>query len=77
MFIHFYVAFMSPNTTEWYIGCYNDRAADAMDVSNPGGKTGHGTLTNTIQFCRTICANFSYTYSGTQVSLDVCLFFSQ
>lgn len=62
---------MLPEKMKWYIGCYNDKNSNTMDVKNPGGKTGYGTNNNTIQFCREICANFSYTYLGTQVSLRV------
>ena len=74
MFIHFYLANMSTDKMEWYIGCYNDGNPNALDVKNPGGKTGRWTSTNTIQFCREICVNLNYTYLGTQVFLDVCLF---
>ena len=61
---------------EWYIGCFNDTNPNALEAKNPDGKTGSGTSTNTIQFCRNICAKFNYTYLGTQVSLGVCLFIS-
>lgn len=76
MFVQFYLANMSPVNLEWYIGCYTDAKESAMDKKNPGGETGAGKGTNTIQFCRQICANFNYTYLGTQVSLRVCLFFT-
>lgn len=76
MFINLYLANISIDKTEWYIGCYNDDNPNALDVKNPGMKTGSRTTTNTIPFCREICANFNYTYLGTQVSLGVCPFIS-